>query len=215
MRNITAEIVRSLREFGSNPFSLADLQTVFKVDDVWRRAKALADDGLLVPLKRNLYVMSEAFSGRSASPLSLANRICTPSYVSRESALRFYGLIPEGVVNVTSSRLGRSVVFENAFGAFFYRQVDRDIYPIGLCDETDATSPFVCARPEKALYDLVVARPRLTLRTRIETRQFLFEDLRLDASAKFSAALFDELIAAGRKRTTMELIRKELCDGPI
>jgi len=215
MLNLTAQHIRCLREFGSNPFSLADLQTVFKVGDVWRKAKSLAEDGLLVPLKRDLYVMSEAFSGQRASPLTLANRICSPSYVSRESALRFYGLIPEGVVNVTSSRLGRSVTFENAFGSFFYRQVDRTVYPIGLCDETDATQPFICARPEKALYDLVLARPRLTLRTRAETRSFLYEDLRLDPTATFSSALFDELMAAGRKRSTMAFIRRELCDDSV
>jgi len=194
------------------PLTLGELQTIFPVRNVARKAQALVESGVLVRLKRNLFAASPQMIGHGLDVHMLANRICTPSYVSRESALSHYGMIPEMVVNVTSSRLGRTTSFPTNFGTFHYGQVEKSVYPIGLRSETTERGAFLCAGPEKALYDLFQNRDNLQIRCVRGMRQFLFEDLRLDVmDMKFDASVFDELIAVGRKRRLIELARKVLC----
>lgn len=171
---------------------------------------------MLLRLKRDLYVLSPEILGHPIEPLAVANRICSPSYVSREAALSHFGPIPELVVNATNSRLGRTVAFQTPIGEFHYERVDPEVYAIGLCEQSIGSCRFLCAKPEKALYDLVLARANLNLRSRVEMRRFLFEDFRLEVGAhEFDGHVFDELIAVGRKRRMVELMKEELCHGSI
>lgn len=212
MQNLTARQLASLREIGDSPFSLVALRSLFPVKEVWRVAARLVENGLLIRLKRDLFVLSPDLLGHPVDQLLVANRLCSPSYVSREAALAHYGLIPELVVNVTSSRLGRSVSFDTSIGGFHYAQVDAATYAIGLCEEPSATSRFLCASPEKALYDLVIFRSLLNIRSRAEMQRFLFENLRLDISDRhFDGRIFDDLISCGRKKRSMLIMKEILC----
>lgn len=212
MLKIAAIELEKLLATDGYPMTLGELQTIFPVRNLARKARVLVDSGMLVRLKRNLFAASPRVIGRSLDLHMLANRICTPSYVSRESALSYFGMIPEMVVNVTSSRLGRTMSFSTGLGTFFYEQVEKSVYPIGLRSETTGRGAFLCAGPEKALYDLFQNRENLQIRSVLGMRQFLFEDLRLDVMDKeFDASVFDELIAVGRKRRMIELAREVLC----
>src|SRR4030067_1266854 len=55
--------------------------------------------GLLLELRKGLYVFNESDRNISPSRPFLANQIYSPSYVSTEYALGFYDLIPERVVD--------------------------------------------------------------------------------------------------------------------
>lgn len=216
MQNLTTKQLVFLREIGDSPFSLVALRSLFPVKEVWRVAARLVENGLLIRLKRDLFVLSPDLLGRPIDRLLVANRLCSPSYVSREAALAHYGLIPELVVNVTSSRLGRSVMFDTPIGGFHYAQVDAATYAIGLREEASATSRFLCASPEKALYDLVVFRSQLNIRSRIEMQRFLFGDLRIDVSDRhFDGRIFDDLVSCGRKRRSIRIMKEVLCHGAI
>lgn len=216
MQNLTARQLASLREIGDSPFSLVALRSLFPVKEVWRVAARLVGNRLLIRLKRDLFVLSPDLLGHPIDRLLVANRLCSPSYVSREAALAHYGLIPELVVNVTSSRLGRSVAFDTPIGGFHYAQVDAATYAIGLCEEVSGNSRFLCASPEKALYDLFAFRSQLNIRSRVEMQRFLFEDLRLDVSdRRFDGRIFDDLISCGRKKRSIQILKEVLCHGAI
>ncbi len=58
--------------------------------------------GYILVLKRGIYMLSEEFRVTRCSNYFLANQLYTPSYVSLESALSYYGLIPEAVYATTS-----------------------------------------------------------------------------------------------------------------
>ena len=53
----------------------------------------------------------------------LANRIYEPSYISRESALAYYLIIPETVLGVTSVSSRKTKQFESKWGRFRYRSI--------------------------------------------------------------------------------------------
>jgi len=214
MQNLTSRQLVALREIGDSPFPLVALQSLFPVQDVWRIASRLVENGLLIRLKRDLFILSPDMLGHPIDRLVVANRLCSPSYVSREAALSHYGLIPEQVVNVTCSRLGRTTSFDTPIGSYHYAHVDKATYAVGLREEASGNAHFLCATPEKALYDLVVFRSRLNVRSRVEMRRLLFEDLRIDASERrFDVRVFDDLIACGRKRRSIRLMKEVLCHG--
>ncbi len=144
------------------------------------KIEALVKEGILIRLKRGLYVLSPKTAGCLLSTELIANHIYGPSYVSMESALRYYGLIPESVYTMRSITLKRSREFRNGVGLFEYIQCNDAYYPIGIRQEQSGEAVFLIASPEKALCDMIaytsILRPRFI--KAMET--YLEEDLRFD-----------------------------------
>jgi hypothetical protein len=106
--------------------------------------------GYLIRLKNGLYAFSrdrEKLRGEG-----IAFLLYQPSYVSLESALAWYGFIPEIVYAYTSvtARITRS--FENVCGRFIYRHVKRELF-WGYAQMKTEHGPYLLAEPEKALLD--------------------------------------------------------------
>ncbi len=128
--------------------------------------------GLLVKLRNQYYAFPEY---RQVPDFSryVANRIYTPSYISLHSALSFYGMIPEEVVQLTSVTTLKTAKFENAFGTFHYQNVKTPLffgYEMKMMQNGRA---LLFATPEKALLDLLYLNPYY------KTEQDM-EELRLD-----------------------------------
>lgn len=106
--------------------------------------------GYLLRLKNGLYAFSrekEKLQGEN-----IAFLLCQPSYLSLESALAWYGFIPEIVYAYTSvtARITRN--FDNAFGRFIYRHVKSGLF-WGYVEMKTDHGPYLMAEPEKALLD--------------------------------------------------------------
>jgi predicted transcriptional regulator of viral defense system len=118
-------------------------------------------EGKLIHLRQGMY----AFSGskkENDAPLSFAGKIYTPSYISLHSALSFYGIIPEGVVQITSVTARKTAFFENALGQFSYQSMKPELI-FGYTKEISRINPFYSlylAFPEKALLDLLYLYPQ-------------------------------------------------------
>jgi predicted transcriptional regulator of viral defense system len=128
--------------------------------------------GLLIRLRQGYYTFPE-YKGKPDFALYFANRIYRPSYVSLHTALAFYGMIPEAVIQVTSVTSLKTVSFINDFGEYSYKSVKEELmfgYDLKLIADGRA---FQLAKPEKALLDLLYLYPFY------DTGQEL-EDLRLD-----------------------------------
>lgn len=99
-----------------------------------------------------MYVVSPDVSGELLSVELIANHLYDPSYVSMESALGYYGLIPEKVLAVRSATTGRSRKFENSVATFQYVSVKENYYSIGITQRmVDDKYAFLIVSPEKAL----------------------------------------------------------------
>lgn len=81
-----------------------------------------------------------------------ANRIYSPSYVSFESALAYYRLIPEGVYTITSATTLKTNQFTTSLGAFSYRHLKPELM-FGYRLVEGAGQHFKMAEPEKLLLD--------------------------------------------------------------
>ncbi len=109
--------------------------------------------GKLLSLRRGLYAFPEHNCGRKVNPAELANRLLTPSYLSRHWALGFFGLIPESVTTYTSVTSRTPCRFNNMFGAFRYQHVKRQAF-FGYRPYKIEGRTVLMAEPEKALLDL-------------------------------------------------------------
>lgn len=114
--------------------------------------------GLLVRLRKGLYAFPE-YAKKPGYQWYFANRMYRPSYISLFSALAFYGLIPESVVQILSVTSLKTAGFVNPLGEFYYKTVREDLMfgfePKALPDG----KYFQIARPEKALLDLLYLYP--------------------------------------------------------
>ncbi len=166
-----------------------------KVTDLLRR-------GLIVRVKKGLYVFGDALRRRPYSRELLANLIYGPSFVSLDYALAFHGLIPERVAAVTSVTPHRARAFDTPVGRFVYRPVPPDYYPLGMDRVEQGDVAFLVAVPERALADKVRDDRGHPLRTAAAAAAYLFENLRLnrDAAAALDAGVLEELAEAGRSQ---------------
>jgi len=103
------------------------------------------------------------FAGLEISELDLfiiANKIYRPSYVSLESALSYYNLIPEGVYSVTSITSKTTRNFETKIAPFSYRKIKSELL-FGYQLANHRGQSFKIAEIEKALLDYFYLSPQL------------------------------------------------------
>lgn len=99
-------------------------------------------------IKRGLYSLADAIP----SELYLANKLYEPSYLSREFALAFHGVIPEAVYELTSVTPKATRQFEKLGKNYSFRTIKKNAYT-GYCLEKQGETGFLIADPEKALVD--------------------------------------------------------------
>lgn len=114
--------------------------------------------GLLVKLRNEYYAFPE-YKQVPGFSRYVANRIYNPSYISLHSALSFYGIIPEEVIQLTSVSTLKTASFRNPFGTFHYQNVKESMY-FGYEIKTLSDGRGVLmATPEKAILDLLYLYP--------------------------------------------------------
>jgi len=102
-------------------FSSTDIRKNFENYDS-RRLYEWQQKGYIIKIRNNYYTFTDVV--RSEETLFLAsNIIYSPSYVSLESALSFYGVIPEGVYTITSISTKKTYFLDTPIGKFSYRNL--------------------------------------------------------------------------------------------
>ncbi len=130
------------------------------MQQIHRRLTDWTKAGKITPLRRGLYVLPKGLRRTDPHPFVIANRLVAGSYVSLEMALRYYSLIPEHVAVITSVTTGRPGRWENEFGRFSARHLDRRyFFGIEYRQVLKAQYAYI-AYPEKALLDLLYLRAK-------------------------------------------------------
>lgn len=96
--------------------------------DVRRQLTRWMASGKVVQLRRGVYVLAPPWRRVEPHPFLVANELQRPSYVSLESALSHYGLIPEAVPVTTSVTTGRPGTLDTPLGRFQYRHLHSDAF---------------------------------------------------------------------------------------
>lgn len=146
---------------GNEPVFETGLLLAGRVDpnDVRRQLSRWTKAGRLYQLRRGLYALAPPFQKVKPHPFVVANCMVRSSYVSLQSALRHYSLIPDIVSVTTSVTTSRPNQWETPLGVYVFRHVKTELF-VGyrLLDLGGNQQAFV-ATPEKALLDLVHLQP--------------------------------------------------------
>ncbi len=138
----------------------------------------LLRSGVLIRVKKGLYVFGPDYALRPFSKELLANLIYGPSYVSSDYALSFYGAIPERIELVTSMTCKRKKFFRTPVGDFIYSYIRSEIYNFGITQISMGEARYVLmATPEKALVDKIA--PIKGVDSTDAMAQLLLDDLRV------------------------------------
>lgn len=135
--------------------------------------------GELIKIRRGLYILAEKYRRKKISKFYLASRIVPHSYVSLESALAYYGWIPERVTLVTNvSACGRTKAFTTPFGEFEFYYFPINEYEfltqVNRVEEIE-DEPFLIASPLRALADLIYVK-----KLKWQGLKFLTHSLRIE-----------------------------------
>ena len=155
------DFVRLVKLVGDEPVFESSLLLAGEVDarDVRRQLSRWSKAGRLYQLRRGLYTLAPPFQKVKPHPFVLANRMARGSYISCQSALAHYGLIPEYVpviVSVTTARPGR---WETPLGIFEFHHIKTDWLRGYRLIELGGGQKASVASPEKALLDLIHLHP--------------------------------------------------------
>ncbi|MCP6726635.1 MAG: hypothetical protein KJI69_01165 [Patescibacteria group bacterium] len=155
MSYITLSFVENtLVKLGVSIFSVREFSKIFKIKPSTARSFLIRNskktDSRILKLKRGIY----AFSINAPTKLEIANKIYQPSYISFETALSHYGIIPETVYTITSATTKRTkeIIVQNS--TFKYYKIKKNLF-FGYRPKKFNNKIILMADPEKALLDYI------------------------------------------------------------
>ena len=107
--------------------------------------------GWINPLKKGLYELAYPKT-LNIPDFYVANKMYQPSYISLETALSYYSIIPEVSMAVTCITTKPTRRYKNNHGLFLYRTVRPDVFNGYFIEEIQSFSVLI-AVPEKAFID--------------------------------------------------------------
>jgi predicted transcriptional regulator of viral defense system len=162
-------------------------------------------NGELIRLKKDLYVNSNA----AISKELIANHLYGVSYISLETALSYYGMIPERVYTVRSMTTKRAKTFMTPLGNFEYKTVSSNYFNIGIRQEVvENQYAFLIASPTKAVCDMIVSTPNLRLQSAKAMQNYLTENLRMDFEIlkTLDKIIVNQCIEVGKKKGELKFL---------
>ena len=143
-------VVKKLREKKIALFTPLEFKRVFGVSDYacqWF-IKTHTKKELFTKIRNGLYMLTDY----PANCYLIANRLYEPSYISFDTALSFYGVIPETIYTITSVTAKTTREFKVDNISFSYHKLKKEAYT-GYKSIKYLQNTILIAEPEKALAD--------------------------------------------------------------
>ena len=204
---------RKLTEIGTIPVTTSIIESLYpELKSADKKVTWLEKQGIIIRLKRGLYVINPEHSGKTLSSELIANHLYAPSYISMSTALRYYGLIPEAVYVHQSMTVKHPRSFQTPVGSYDYKYISREAFPIGVRSMHKGDYAFLIASPEKALCDLIANSSKVILRYMKDVEIYLKQDIRMDMDEfhKMDATIFEDYINVGKKADSISTLLKFL-----
>ena len=202
---------RQLNEIGTIPVTTSIIESLYpELKSANKKVTWLEKQGVIIRLKRGLYVVNPEHSGKTLSSELIANHLYTPSYISMSTALRYYGLIPEAVYVHQSMTVKHSRSFQTPVGSYDYKYISREAFSIGVRSMHKGDYAFLIASPEKALCDLIANSSKVNLRYMKDVEIYLEQDIRMDMDEfyKMDETIFKDYIKVGKKADSISRLLK-------
>lgn len=165
--------------------------------------------GELVSLRRGLYVPGPELDLPIPESFVIANHLRGPSYVSLESALSYWDLIPERVYETSSVTTKTTKTYQTSLGRYSFQHLSTPYYSFGIRSVrlTEQQTALI-ASPEKAVCDKIVLTAGVILRSISQTMDFLIEDLRIDEEQlqTLDVSTIETWVEDAPKRSSLQML---------
>jgi predicted transcriptional regulator of viral defense system len=166
-------------------FSVREVE-IFYPDFDFRRLFEWQKKGYLTKI-RNMYYKFNDQNLSEPYLYYIANKIYNPSYISLETALNYYNIIPEGVFTITSVSTLKTTEFHTSSGVFKYRNIKKKLF-LGYTILKKWEHEILIATPEKAILDYLYFNSAIEepgffvdLRWNVHTIKEIVDEKKLDA----------------------------------
>lgn len=173
----------------------------------------LLKSGELQSIRRGLYIPGPEVDLPIPDPFLIANHLRGPSYISLESALSYWGMIPERVYEVSSVTLKTSQIYTTPIGRFSFRHLAAPYYSFGIRSIVLGPQQVaLVASPEKAVCDKIVLTPGVLFRSIGQVRDFLLDDMRMDEEmlGRLDVSVISSWIEDAPKKNSLTMLVKML-----
>ena len=144
------QVEKELKKRNIKVFTPLEFQRIFRVS--YNNSKSFitrnVKRGLLIKLKNGLYTLSSM----NIPKFFIANKLYTPSYISFETALSYYHIIPEIVYAIFSATTKASRDFDAQQTNFIFHRMKKETF-FGYVPKKIDDIIILIAEPEKALLD--------------------------------------------------------------
>jgi len=146
------DIQSVLLDLNTPTVSLINFMRIFKLtkNQAQRFIREAIDLKILVRLKRGIYYLYV----KPPTSFQIANSLVAPSYISLDTALSYYRIIPENVYSTTSITPKHTKKFYRMNGEYTYSQINKKLF-FGYRKVNIAHKRIVIAEPEKAFLDYI------------------------------------------------------------
>lgn len=162
-------------------FSIFDIRKI-ETNFHRRQLSSWQDKGYIKKLRRGYYIFTDIVLTEEVLFL-IANKLYTPSYVSLESALSYYGLIPEGVYSITSVSGKKTSNFNTSLAEFTYKKISPRLL-FGYNLKKQGNQSFKIAEIEKAVLDYLYLNPQIVQDSNFYEWRFNSQEFLLRADIK-------------------------------
>ena len=204
----------NIKEYSEQPLNkqlLMDLLKKYKRPH--DKIDELVKQEMLIQLKRGLYIPGTKLNLAPPEPFLIANHLYGPSYISLDTALSYWGFIPERVYEISSVTTNNSKIYKTEVGRFTYKKMPLPYYSFGIRQvQLTKKQTILMASTEKALCDKIIATPGVLLRSVKQTLELLIEDFRIDENylRKLEVATISSWLKDAPKESTLIILIKAL-----
>ena len=208
------DVKEEIRQYSTKPLTYHFIRSLLK--DYKRpndKINDMVNQGILASLKKGFYIAGPQLKAPKPEPFLIANHLWGPSYVSMDSALSFYGFIPERVFEISSVTTKSSNKYSTSAGTFSYTHLPLPYYSYGIQQINLATREFaLIASKEKALCDKIITTAGLKLRSEKNVLDYLIENLRIDEDLlkTLNTDIIEEWIHHAPKESSLKMMIKTI-----
>jgi len=154
------ELKKSFKDF--TIFSLTDIK---RIDTGFhrRRLSEWQDKGYIKKIIRGYYIFSDLEIDENVL-FEISNRIYRPSYISFETALSYYHLIPESVYGISAASTRRTYAFKTTIAELKYKTIKPTLF-FGYDLVNNNNKYIKIASMEKAILDYFYLNPHIKKRS--------------------------------------------------
>lgn len=170
------KVEEKLKSLGIFVFTPREFRDIFGVSTNTASAFIARNikSGLFLKLRNGFYMIADS----NPSIYFVGNKLYEPSYISLNTALSYYGIIPEVVYAITSITTKAFREFNTPKGNFIYQRIKKEAFTGYSLKQIDKEKVFF-AEPEKALADYLyfVDLKRVSLNDRLELKNIKKDEL--------------------------------------